>query len=81
VIGNGKVDGSYHPSKIQFSENTNLIQSVISALEAFKPHFDISVMDITVTETNLCTVKFRHNQGLTKTMVTLMDFMCILLSK
>jgi hypothetical protein len=33
----------------------NFLKTVISAtsaLEAFKPHFDISVMDITVTETH-----------------------------
>jgi hypothetical protein len=52
----GKVDHSYHSSKIEFSENSDPIQAVKSAIKAFKPHFYISLMDTTVTETNLCAV-------------------------
>jgi hypothetical protein len=47
-----KVDGSYHPSKIQFSENSGPAKSVSSAEGAVKLYFDDSIMDIIAIETN-----------------------------
>jgi hypothetical protein len=53
-----KVDESYFPSKIQFSEISGPVQSVRSASEAFKLYFDDSIMGIIVTETNRYAVQF-----------------------
>jgi hypothetical protein len=53
-----KVDDSYSPSKIQFSEISGPIQSIKCALEAFKLYFDNSIMITTVAEENPYVVKF-----------------------
>jgi hypothetical protein len=60
-------DCSYRPTKVQFSESNVLVKSLRSALEAFRPYFDTSVTDETVTKTNRYAAKFIDTQGLTKT--------------
>jgi hypothetical protein len=54
----GKVDSSYRPSKIRFSEISSPIQPVRSASKAFKLYFDDSIKGTVVIETNWHAVNF-----------------------